>query len=183
MLTGSPLDSAAQPLPTATTTSQRLSAAISIGAPAYNRGEARCCCARCSSFFDGAARSHLAFQIPAHPIPVSAQVRRCAEIYMRAAREELQTSNSDLVRREIAPTVTRVHALLAGGGRSQRRRSDVSSWDAAAWALRRAFDAVIAAEARATPTAPVADGAHGAGIYLLCSRHALSIEYITYFVS
>ena len=83
---------------------------------------------------------------------------------MQAAREELQTSTSDLVRREIGPTVTRVHALLAGGGRPQRRRSDVSSWDAAAWALRRAFDAVIAAEARATPTAPLADGAHGAGI-------------------
>ena len=68
-------------------------------------------------------------------------------------------NHSDLVRREIGPTVARADALLAGGGRSERRRSDVSSWDAVAWALRRAFDAVIAAEATATPTAPSTDGA------------------------
>ena len=46
VVTGTSVDTAAQPLSTATTTSQRLSAAISIGAPAYNRGEVRCCCGR-----------------------------------------------------------------------------------------------------------------------------------------
>ena len=79
------------------------------------------------------------------------EVRRCAEIYVRAAREELERTGSDLVRREIAPAVASAEARLAGGGAASasRRRN---AYDLAAWELRHAFDAVLIAHARSRPS-------------------------------
>ena len=91
-------------------TANRLRAAISDGAPAYNRGE----------------------------------VRRCANIYLEAARAELLLLSSQSVPSELhglREAVAQAEALL--GGASSEQQEQVS--DAAAWVLRHAFDAVLAA--------------------------------------
>jgi len=72
------------------------------------------------------------------------QARRCADIYLRAAREELRVSGARLVRDSLQEAVASAESLLreaeeADGGHARERKEK-----AAAWALRHAFDHVLA---------------------------------------
>jgi len=98
----------------------RLERAISQGAPAYNRGDAR----------------------------------RCADIYLRTAREVLLAAGRTSSRAELASlqeALSRAETLLAeaegvaASAASARRREDE-----AAWALRHAFDRILASDAEAS---------------------------------
>ena len=98
----------------------RLERAISQGAPAYNRGDAR----------------------------------RCADIYLRTAREVLLAAGGTSSRAELASlqeAASRAETLLAeadgvaASAASARRREDE-----AAWALRHAFDRILASDAEAS---------------------------------
>ena len=98
----------------------RLERAISQGAPAYNRGDAR----------------------------------RCADIYLRTAREVLLAAGGTSSRAELASlqeAASRAETLLAeadgvaASAESARRRADE-----AAWALRHAFDRILASDAEAS---------------------------------
>jgi len=71
------------------------------------------------------------------------QARRCADIYLRAAREELRVSGARLVRDSLQEAVASAESLLreaeeADGGHARERKEK-----AAAWALRHAFDHVL----------------------------------------
>lgn len=74
--------------------------------------------------------------------------RRCADIYLQTAREELLLGPARAVRETLQEAVTRAETLLGevdreeggGGGLSSSTRSKV---DSAAWVLRHAFDNVV----------------------------------------
>ena len=94
----------------------RLERAISQGAPAYNRGDAR----------------------------------RCADIYLRTAREVLlaaggASSRAELASLQEAETLLAEADGVAASAASARRREDE-----AAWALRHAFDRILASDAEAS---------------------------------
>ena len=98
----------------------RLERAISQGAPAYNRGDAR----------------------------------RCADIYLRTAREVLLAAGGASSRAELASlqeAASRAETLLAeADGVAASAASARRKEDEAAWALRHAFDRILASDAEAS---------------------------------
>lgn len=74
------------------------------------------------------------------------EVRRCADVYVQAAREVLRSNPSAPVADVLQAAVERAEALLAEADRAPTAASSPAPRlaNSAAWALRRAFDAVLA---------------------------------------
>lgn len=93
------------------------------------------------------------------------EVRRCADIYLLTAREEMRSNLSTHVAEVLRRAVEEADALLAEADRAPSAASSSSARvqvDSAAWALRHAFDEVIASAASVSTASASAASASGA---------------------